>query len=47
MSLLGQRLAFEQARVVQVASGVSIRVAPVPVVCVLKMVAYQELTPSV
>ncbi len=42
MSLLGQRLAFEQARDVQVASGLSIRVAPVPVVCVLKMVAYQD-----
>src|SRR6267142_4639694 len=42
MSLLGQRLAFEQARDVQVASDFSIRVAPVPVVCVLKMVAYQD-----
>jgi len=42
MSLLGQRLAFEQARDVQVASDLSIRVAPVPVVCVLKMVAYQD-----
>jgi predicted nucleotidyltransferase len=42
MSLLGQRLAFEQARDVEVASDFSIRVAPVPVVCVLKMVAYQD-----
>ncbi len=42
MSLLGQRLAFEHARDVQVASDFSIRVAPVPVVCVLKMVAYQD-----
>jgi len=30
MSLLGQRLAFEQARDVQVTSDLSIRVAPVP-----------------
>ena len=42
MSLLGQRLAFEQARDVQVASDLCIRVAPVPVVSVLKMVAYQD-----
>ncbi len=42
MSLLGQRLAFEQAREVQVASDLTIRVAPVPVVCVLKIVAYQD-----
>jgi len=42
MSLLGQRLAFEQACDVRVASDFSIRVAPVPVVCVLKMVAYQD-----
>jgi len=40
MSLLGQRLAFEQARDMQVARDLSILVAPVPVVCLLKMVAY-------
>jgi predicted nucleotidyltransferase len=42
LSLVGQRLAFEQAREVRVDPDLSIRVAPVPVVCVLKMVAYQD-----
>lgn len=42
MSLVGQRLAFEQAREVRVDADLTIRVAPVPVVCVLKVVAYQD-----
>jgi predicted nucleotidyltransferase len=42
MSLLGFRLAFERAVPVHITADVIVRVAPVPVVVVLKMVAYMD-----
>lgn len=42
MSLLGQRLVFEHSVEVRLTSDLTIRVAPVPVIAVLKMIAYQD-----
>jgi predicted nucleotidyltransferase len=42
MSLLGFRLAFERAVSVRIRADLTVRVAPVPVVVVLKMVAYMD-----
>jgi len=42
MNLTGFRLAFEQSVKLDVAPGISIDVAPVPVLALLKMVAYLE-----
>ena len=42
MSLLGFRLAFERAISVHITPDLTMRVAPVPIVVVLKMVAYLD-----
>ena len=42
MSLLGLRLAFERGVPVPVAPDLAVRVAPVPVLAVLKIIAYQD-----
>ena len=42
MSLLGMRLAFEHAVVLRIAADVEVRVAPIHVISVLKMIAYLD-----
>ena len=42
MSLLGMRLAFQHAVALRVATDLEVRVAPVHVICVLKMIAYSD-----
>jgi len=42
MSLLGFRLTFERAVSVHITADLTVRVAPIPVVVVLKMVAYMD-----
>jgi len=44
MSLVGLRLAFERGVPVPVAPDLTVRVAPVPVLAVLKIVAYEDRT---
>ncbi len=42
MSLLGMRLAFEHAVVLRIAADLEVRVAPIRVIAVLKMIAYLD-----
>jgi predicted nucleotidyltransferase len=42
MSLLGTRLAFEHAVALHIAPDLEVRVAPIPVISVLKMIAYLD-----
>jgi predicted nucleotidyltransferase len=42
MSLLGMRLAFEHAAALHIAPDLDVRVAPIPVLSVLKMIAYLD-----
>jgi len=42
MSLIGLRLAFENNKKLQLAKNFQFRIARIPVIAVLKMIAYQE-----